>query len=388
MMFSSNMKKNDFYKTIKVKWVKLGQTGVTCVGHRSRSPRLVNDSVSSCFYMYVRPIPAEGEPEQPREGFGFMSRQVKVQEPPSYSDCVYWSGEEKDFFFDSMWKAGKAMGMLAVGVGFIVMCIVVCTCCVAYQLPTFDGLFWTCMFCFAAQCLSFLSWGSELCDDYECSWAPGSGTSISAAMLWIWAANMIKSFPEALPPRGGGRRGAMYEEDDEYYEDSPYYDPNGFEDEYYGEEEDWQPDQEYYDDGYDDSTYGDGYDDATYDDSTYHGDQGKGHRGQGETDGDTYMQDEYYNDQYSTDDYSAYDDPDMGEGDQRQRQGGNDNFEPDPHFRDTWSSTDNESTFDGNTGGNYFQSDSAEPAGALSQEEMEYLGNQSFTTRSTMEDLD
>lgn len=172
-------------------------------------------AVTSCFYMYVRPIPAEGEPEQPKEGFGFLARQAKLQEPPSYSECVYWDGEETDDYFDSMWIAGKAMGIIAVGVGFIVMCIVMCTCCVAYQLPTFDGLFWTCMFCFAAQCLSFLSWGSDLCDDMECTWAPGSGTNISAAMLWIWAANMVKSFPEALPARGRGQRGASYEDDDE-----------------------------------------------------------------------------------------------------------------------------------------------------------------------------
>jgi hypothetical protein len=352
-------------------------------------------ALSSCFYMYVRPIPAEGEPEQPREGFGFMSRQAKVQEPPSYSDCVYWDSDEKDVYFDSMWKAGKAMGMLAVGVGFIVMCIVVCTCCVAYQLPTFDGLFWTCMFCFAAQALSFLSWGSELCDDMECTWAPGSGTNISAAMLWIWAANMIKSFPEALPPRGRGRRGAIYEEDDENYEDSPYLDPNGgFEDEYYGEEEEWQPDQEYYDDGYDD-----GYDDttsydenATYDDSTYPEsteEQTTTEHEQLETDSDSYMKDEFDNDQYSTDQYSAtYDDPDRVEEDQRRRQPSDDDFEPNQHFRDTWSSTDdNESTFDG-SGSDYFQSDAASGGAELSQEEMEFLGNDNNTAGTTMEDLD
>jgi hypothetical protein len=338
-------------------------------------------ALSSCFYMYVRPIPDEGEPEQPREGFGFMSRQAKLQEPPSYSECVYWVSDEKDLYFDSMWKAGKAMSMLAVGIGFVVMCIVVCTCCVAYQLPTFEGLFWTCMFCFAAQCLAFLSWGSEMCDDMECTWAPGSGTNISAAMLWIWAANMIKSFPEALPARGRGRRGAIYEEDDE---DSPYLDPNGgFDDEYYGEEEDWQPDQEYYDDGYDDGYDDTTYDeDGTYDDSTYpetSDDQNTNDHEQLQSDADGYMQDEYDNDEYTTDQYSnTYDDPDTYEGDQRSRQTPGGDFEPNQQFRDTWSSTDdNESTFDGSNSANYFQS----------EEEMEFLGNDN-TTKSTMEDLD
>jgi len=332
--------------------------------------------------MYVRPIPAEGEPEQPKEGFGFLSRQAKLQEPPSYSECVYWDGEESDVYFDSMWKAGKAMGIIAVGVGFIVLCIVMCTCCVAYQLPTFDGLFWTCMFCFAAQCLSFLSWGSDLCDDMDCTWAPGAGTNVSAAMLWIWAANMVKSFPEALPARGRGQRGATYEDDDEYYEDSPYLeDPNGgYDDEYYdyGDEESWTPEQEYYDDGYDDSTY-DGYEDQSYDDQTaanskydeYNEDQNGGEGYDGETyQEDDYTQDQdgdeqYYDDQYYDDQNSAaYDDATNGQ-----------------------SQVGDDETFDGSTGNNFYNSNPNESHARMSAEEREYLGVDS-DERSTMEDLD
>ena len=69
--------------------------------------------------MYVRPIPEEGEPELPREGFGYISRQVGILEPPNYRQCVFWEREEKQFYFDSMWRAGKAMSLLAVGIGGI-----------------------------------------------------------------------------------------------------------------------------------------------------------------------------------------------------------------------------------------------------------------------------
>lgn len=202
--------------------------------------------------MYVRPIPEEGEPELPREGFGYISRQAKVLEPPNYRECVFWDADEKDLYFDDMWRAGKAMSLMAVGIGGIVMCVVMCTCCVAFQLRTFEGLFWTCMFCFVAQALTFLAWGSDLCSDYECTWSSGTGMNITAAMLWIWAANMIKSFPEALPPRGR-RRKPIY--DDDPNNDSPYAD-EGFEEEYDydGVDREYDDGNEYYDD-YDDEYY-------------------------------------------------------------------------------------------------------------------------------------
>ncbi len=187
----------------------------------------------------MRPIPEEGEPEMPRVGLGYISRQIGVMEPPVYRQCTWYDPGEKDDFFqgDGMWNAGKAMSFLAAGVGFVVMCVVLCTCCVAFELPTFDGLFWTCLLCFVAQCLTFLSWGSELCDEYECTWASGTGMNITAAMLWLWAANMIKSFPEALPPRSrtrrpGKRRPTNADDENMDDEDSPYLASNrgGFQD--------------------------------------------------------------------------------------------------------------------------------------------------------------
>lgn len=202
--------------------------------------------------MYVRPIPEEGEPELPREGFGYIARQIKVMEPPNYRQCVFWEADEKDLYFDDMWRAGKAMSLLAVGIGAIVMIVVSCTCCVAFQLPTFDGLFWTCMFCFVAQALTFLAWGSDLCEEYECTWSSGTGMNITAAMLWVWAANMIKSFPEALPPRSRGRKKPVY---DDGQNTGPYADGT-WDDEYDydGEEGEFENDGEYYDD-YDDEEY-------------------------------------------------------------------------------------------------------------------------------------
>ena len=177
-------------------------------------------ALTSCFYVSVRPIPEEGMPEMPKEGFGWISRQIEVMEPAAYGkQCTWYTAEERELYFDSMWNAGFAMSIITVLLGVVVMSIVLCTCCVAFQLPTFDGLFWTCVICFVAQALTFLSWGSELCEEMECTWSSGTGMNLTAAMMWVWAANMIKSFPEALPPRTRGRRenrrDQNYDDDDD-----------------------------------------------------------------------------------------------------------------------------------------------------------------------------
>lgn len=177
-------------------------------------------ALTSCFYVSVRPIPEEGMPEMPKEGFGWISRQIEVMEPPAYGkQCTWYTAEERALYFDSMWNAGFAMSVITVLLGLVVMSIVLCTCCVAFQVPTFDGLFWTCAICFVAQALTFLSWGSELCEEMECTWSSGTGMNLTAAMMWVWAANMIKSFPEALPPRTRGgpenRGDTNYDDDDD-----------------------------------------------------------------------------------------------------------------------------------------------------------------------------
>jgi hypothetical protein len=343
-------------------------------------------AITSCYYIYVRPIPQEGEEELPREGFGYISRQTGVLEPPSYRQCVFYSGDEKDEYFsgDGMWRAGKAMALLACGIGGIVMCIVMCTCCVAYQLPTFDALFWTCMFCFVAQMLTFLAWGSDLCDEYECTWSSGTGMNLTAAMLWVWAANMIKSFPEALPPRGRGRRKPVYQDDGD---DDPYLNQNrGFDDEY--EEEDWQNDGEYYDEN-DDNYYDD---DGNYDDGEYY-DDGQGHdpnyddydsqdpnsqdASYDPNNPDGYIDNDGYVDPYPQDPANTdYVEPDPQPA---YKQGRDDEFEPNPQFQDSWKGEVEEDSYDSSRDSNAFQEDPdslRDSQKDLSADELKFLGQE------------
>jgi len=334
--------------------------------------------------MYVRPIPEEGQPEAPRQGFGYISRQAEVLEPPNYRECVFWDADLKDLYFDGMWKVGKTMSFLACIVGGLVMCVVLCTCCVAFQLPMFEGLFWTCMFCFVAQALTFLSWASDLCDEYECTWSSGTGMNITAAMLWVWAANMIKSFPEALPPRGRGRgRKPMYEDSDDPYAS------RAFDDEYtdYGEESNFMgEDGDYYDDNYDD------YDDAYYDDpsqsfytdpsqSQYTEDQTQYDEYGNPVSSEGYDESQYDNSNQEDSQYQDYGSGQAGQGDYdtnepyetdyqepeprkdpRYTQGRDDDFEPNSHFQGK-GNVDDESQFTASDqGSNAFREDSKKHA--------------------------
>jgi hypothetical protein len=282
-------------------------------------------------------------------------------EPPAYRQCAWYDPGEKAEFFrgDGMWNAGKAMSLLAVGVGFIVMCVVLCTCCVAFELPTFDALFWTCLLCFVAQALTFLAWGSDLCDEYECTWASGTGMNITAAMLWVWAANMIKSFPEALPPRGrrSNKRRNEQEAADNEAEESPYLTKNrGFQDEYADGDEfnDWGGEEDH-------GNANQGY----YDEN---GDWHEPEEPQGYYDDDGNWYD--YNQNAETDDGSGYYD----DGDASYYTDGEDPLAPQPQSyygeRSTADTDDNpQPTVDDGYAHGYDSGD----IGTMSQEEMEFM---------------
>ena len=85
-------------------------------------------ALTSCLYVYVQPIPIEGQVELPKEGFGFLSRQIKIKEPPSYGkSCVFYTANERSMYFDSMWNTGYTMAMFSVIIGIFIMVITLST---------------------------------------------------------------------------------------------------------------------------------------------------------------------------------------------------------------------------------------------------------------------
>ena len=283
------------------------------------------------------------------------------------------------------------------------------------------------MFCFVAQALTFLSWGSNLCNTYECTWSSGTGMNITASLMWIWAGNMIKSFPEALPPRGRGRRkDPLYDDDDDDYDDyddyderSPYLNPHGshdvYEDEYDedGDEHvDFQNDPHGHNREYDDRDgyYDDGYDDGYSHDQSYPtAEHEDGHRPEGyvDYDGDHNDRDsphdgyqgehepykgidygpgdpndpDYHDPAFPRSEYSTdYEDPEPLGPDGRplsERRHQDNEFEPNQEFQGAWQGNSVEKEeFNPDSSSNVFQSSegNSRVQQDLSPEELEFLG--------------
>ena len=247
------------------------------------------------------------------------------------------------------------------------------------------------MFCFVAQAMTFLSWGSQLCDDLECSWSSGSASAITASLMWVWAGNMIKSFPEALPPRGRGRRKTPdYDDEDMRDEDTPYMNPRSrdvYQDEYDDDEDDvvdFQDDNQYpddgYDEGYDDGAYEDGYDDqgypqeqGGYDDQGYPQEQGyDDDNGQGYV--DPYAPDNNDNAYFEDGEYDPTFPQDTYETDYEEPEPSNDEFEPNQDFQNAWKGDEAEGEEFDTPDANYFQQPTGNDNQGLSKEELEFLG--------------
>ena len=124
-----------------------------------------------------------------------MSREVAVGESPDFKQCVWYTREERQEYFDgdAMWKTGKALSMLAAIVGFGIVCGILCTSCVLFRLPILNVFCYGCIVCCVLQMSAFVSLGSDFCNTYECTWSAGMGMSLVAAILWIASAVVIKA---------------------------------------------------------------------------------------------------------------------------------------------------------------------------------------------------
>ena len=78
----------------------------------------------SCSWIFVRPIPEEGEPELPKTAFGYYGREAGMLEPPDYSygglNCVYYGKDDKATYFDSTsWHVGEVLLHGSCGIGLL-----------------------------------------------------------------------------------------------------------------------------------------------------------------------------------------------------------------------------------------------------------------------------
>ena len=202
-------------------WFSLVSIGFTLVAWIFAITTLRN-----CNYMTV--TVGEEDDEEYTYGIGLLRyRPITRAFGTTTSYCTKYSEEDKNFDIDyidhPLWKVGVAMSSLTIVFGIIILVFTGSTSCISYNLSIFSIFFYLSMICFVTQTLVFLVWGNDkLCDKTQhlvCKFGKGCATNIFAACLWLWAANMIKSFPEYLPPRT--RTTTVEDGDGNHHDDSP-----------------------------------------------------------------------------------------------------------------------------------------------------------------------
>ena len=99
----------------------------------------------------------------------------------------------------SMHIAARACAIVASIFGLITMIISWCICCIACDIRFIKalGVTYACIMVF--QGLTFLLFGTDLCERYECTFANAAGLNIAAVILWAVASFLsfiIRPFDE------------------------------------------------------------------------------------------------------------------------------------------------------------------------------------------------
>ena len=178
--------------------------------------------IGSCYYqkvVLVNPITGEPIPAS-KKGYGFRSREISYGETPDYRQCLYYPEAEYEDIFDGWMRAAKAFSFLSSLLGLFGFCVMVLACCFAFSPAMWERwLLWSYIFAGICIALSFLTFGSEFCDQNDCKVAQGGGWAISALLFWCVCANTVKSMPHALPKADYDSDYEDSEGDDYYYED-------------------------------------------------------------------------------------------------------------------------------------------------------------------------
>ena len=177
-------------------------------------------TLRNCNYMTVT-VGEDNEDEEFVYGIGLIryrtitTRRTFGTTTRSTSYCTRYSEDDVNFdiyYVDHpLWKLGVAMSSLTILLGIILLFFALSTSCISYNnLRIFSIFFYLSVICFIIQTLIFLVWANDkLCDKTNnhqvCKFGKGTATNIFASCLWLWVANMIKSFPEYLPPRRTAR---------------------------------------------------------------------------------------------------------------------------------------------------------------------------------------
>jgi len=123
-------------------------------------------------------------------GFGLFSR-----ESPTENYCTNYSANEESLFVDEKWREARAMSLLANVCGGITVIIAICLSCVSIPqmflkqtagLSFFAGLF---------QCLTFIYFASDACDEFDCRFSQGAGVAVGATVMYMFNTFILLKIP-------------------------------------------------------------------------------------------------------------------------------------------------------------------------------------------------
>lgn len=165
-----------------------------------------------------------------QRGYGFLSRETDYGVESDYRQCTWYPQDEYNDIFDGWMKTGRFFAFLSAMLATVCFIVMMMTCCVAFSRSMFEKwLFWMYIAAAILVAFSFFIFGSEFCQENDCKVADGCGWAISAFMFHLLAANTVKSFPLANPPKQKrprnrrNRNNAHNDEDEDDDYDELYY---------------------------------------------------------------------------------------------------------------------------------------------------------------------
>jgi hypothetical protein len=166
-----------------------------------------------------------------QRGYGFLSRETDYGLESDYRQCTWYTQDEYNDIYDGWMKSGRFFAFLSAILATVCFIVMMMTCCFAFSRSMFEKwLFWMYIAAAILVALSFFIFGNEYCQENDCKVADGCGWAISAFMFHLLAANTVKSFPIANPPkqkRPWNRRNRNadpgHDDDDDDDDDDLYY---------------------------------------------------------------------------------------------------------------------------------------------------------------------
>jgi hypothetical protein len=172
---------------------------------------LVMYAIYSCHYFDVD-LSLGGNPSNipinlPNEvsfGFGLYSREAY-----EYSDawgewdewndlaCHDWEEREKNYFFDSKFKAARAMGQLSSVFGFFIMIAIFSMACTSFTKMALKLLAFAAFVTGGLALLTLVALSSGICNDYSCDFSHSAAVAIAAGIMYFLTAIVVFLTPMA-----------------------------------------------------------------------------------------------------------------------------------------------------------------------------------------------